>query len=387
MQFRNLALAALASAAYGQDLQTALSNQPSLSNLTTYLKLYPSLLSQISQMSNITLLAPNNNAFEMALNASGGAFQANDTSLIEAVLSYHVLNGSYSNFSSMPMFIPTALGPGMYANVSSGQVVEVVGSNSTNGSTTIFSGLFANSTVTNSTNFTNGYIHIIDRFLTLPANITDTAVQLGLRSAVGALQVAGLASAVDMLENVTCFIPQNEAFQAIGGTLATDSQMDLSRILEYHVVNGSVLYSTDIKNGTKVVSMNDLELTISTYMDKNGTEVIYVNSAKVITPNVLVGNGVVHVIDNVLNPGNRTAVPNYTATSDSPAFSGASSATGEVFTSGVASATTTVETGAVASATMSGSSSSSSSGLAAPMATGGLGAAALFGGAAVLMNM
>ncbi|KPI35499.1 Stabilin-2 [Cyphellophora attinorum] len=373
MQFRNLALAALASAAYGQDLKTALSNQPSLSNLTTYLNLFPSLLSQISQMSNITLLAPNNNAFEMALNASGGAFQNNDTSLIEAVLSYHVLNGSYSNFSSMPMFIPTALGPGMYANH---QWLD-----------NDLLWLFANSTVTNSTNFTNGYIHIIDRFLTLPANITDTAVQLGLRSAVGALQVAGLASAVDMLENVTCFIPQNEAFQAIGGTLATDSQMDLSRILEYHVVNGSVLYSTDIKNGTKVVSMNDLELTISTYMDKNGTEVIYVNSAKVVTPNVLVGNGVVHVIDNVLNPGNRTAVPNYTATSDSPAFSGASSATGEVFTSGVASATTTVETGAVASATASGSSSSSSSGLAAPMATGGLGAAALFGGAAVLMNM
>ena len=384
MHMRLPLLAAMAAAASAQDLSTALADQSSLSNLTTYLKLFPSLLSSLSEMSNVTILAPNNNAFEAALNSSTGqAFSGNDTAAIEALLSYHVLNGTYSNFSSMPMFIPTALDSmGMYANISRGQVVEAIGSNSSNG-TTFYSGLLFNSTVMNSTNFTNGIVHIIDRFLQLPVNVTDTVVQLGLRSAVGALQVAGLADTVDTASNITCFIPENSAFQAIGATLATESQSNLSRILEYHVVKSGVFYSTDLMNGTNLTSYNDLPLTITTEME-NGTEVIYVNSAKVITPNVLVANGVVHVIENVLNPGNRTAVANSSATDN--AFSGASSATGEVFTSGVASATVTVDTSAVASAQATASGSSSSSGLAGPVATAGMGAAALFGGAALVLN-
>lgn len=385
MRVHNL-LPLLAPAVYGQDLMTALSDQPMLSNLTTYLSLFPSLMSSISKMSNVTLLAPSNMAFEAALGSStASAFSANDTQAITALLEYHVLNGTYSNFSMMPQFVPTALMSGMYANVSNGQVVEAIGSNGTN--TTFFSGLLSNSTSSNMTNFTSGVIYTIDRFLTLPTNISDTAVQLNLRSAVGALEVAGLADAVDALQNVTCFVPDNAAFQAIGSALATTSKSDLSRILEYHVVNGSVLYSPSIMNGSNVTSMNGLEITITTEME-NGTEVIFVNSARVLTPNVLVANGVVHVIDNVLNPGNRTAKADTSATSDAPAFSGASSVSEEPFTSGVASATTTVETGgaqSVASSAASGASSSSSGG-AMPMATGDIGAAALFG-AAVLLNL
>jgi uncharacterized surface protein with fasciclin (FAS1) repeats len=394
MHTKTLLMSSLAALAHGQELMNVLSNDSMLSNLTTYLSLFPAFMSQLKDMNNITLLAPSNEAFAQALNSSGSnAFAANDTEAISALLSYHILNGTYSNFSSMPEFIPTALMEGMYANVTGGQVVEVIGGgNSTNA--TAFSGLLSNSTImANSTmNFTGGVLHVVDRFLQLPSNITDTAVQLGLRSAVGALQVAGLADAVDMLKDVTCFVPYNEAFQAVGGTLATASPDELMRILEYHVVNGTVAYSTDIMNGTNLTSYNDLQLTISIYKDSKGNDEIFVNSAKVITPNVLVANGVIHVIDGVLNPGNMTAKADATASSQAPAFSDASSASGTPFTSGVAEATTTVDTSSVESAMASatsaaGSGSSTSSGLAAPLMTGAIGPAALFGGAAVLLNL
>ena len=388
MHFKVLTLAWLVSAAAGQGLTQTLMNQPSLSNLTAYLQLYPNILSELSSMSNITVLAPSNQAFMAALNSSTGmAFSTNMTDSITALFSYHVLQGTYSNFSNMPEFLTTALMPGMYANVTGGQAVEAIASSDMpNATTTFFSGLLQNSTVvTNGTaNFTGGVVHIIDNFLSLPTNITDTAVELNLASAVGALNIANLADAVDTMMDVTCFIPTNAAFQAVGGNLATSTPQELARILEYHVVNGTVGYSSMLSNGTMLTTMNGIAVTIT---KQDGD--IFVNSAKVLTPNVLVANGVVHVIDGVLNPGNRTAVANPSASTQAPAFSGASSASDAPFTSGVPAPTTTVNTAGPSNAASSaaGGASSSSSGGAVPMKTGAVGAAALFGGAAALMNM
>lgn len=390
MHFRTIALAGCASAVAGQSLTEVLTSQPSLSNLTTYLSLYPTFLGELGSMSNITLLAPSNMAFASALNSSTGAAlaTASGTDMITALFSYHILNGTYSNFSAMPEFVSTALMPGMYANVTGGQVVEVIaGSNMANASTTFYSGYLQNtSIVANSTmNFTGGVVHIVDRFLALPENITNTAVQLNLRSAVGALTMANLANIIDTTMDVTCFIPNNEAFQAVGATLATSSPQDIARILEYHIVNGTVGYSSLLSNGSMLTTMNGIPVTI-TKEDGN----IFINSARVVTSDVLVANGVVHVIDGVLNPGNRTATANPSASTQEPAFSGASSTSDTPFTSGVPSATTSINTEgptSMVSNAATGSGTSSSSGGAVPVKTGAVGAAALFGGAAVIWNM
>merc|ERR1712000_267498 len=219
---------------------------------------FPTLLNELSSMSNITLLAPSNMAFETALNSStGAAFTANNTDVISALFSYHVLNGSYTNFSTMPEFVHTALMPGMYANVTGGQAVEALtSSNMSNATTTFYSGLLQNSTVaTNGTfNSTGGVVHVVDHFLVMPENLTNTAVQLNLRSAVGALTVAGLADAVDTMMDATFFVPDNAAFQAIGSALATSTPQELARILQYHVVNGTVGYSSMLTNGSTLTT-------------------------------------------------------------------------------------------------------------------------------------
>lgn len=292
--------------------------------------------------------------------------------LTDVLCSYHILNGTYGNFTNTT-FVPTALQPGAYANVTGGQRVEALGG----GNATFLSGLLQNATVVNSTNFTGGVIHIIDRFLTLPQNISTSAVALNLTSAVGALTNLSLADTVDNTRDLTVFIPNNAAFSAIGGNIANLTTQNLTDILEYHVVAGQVLYSTDLMNDTSVPTLQGNNLTV--YLE--GSDV-YVDNAKVIFPNVLVRNGVVHVIDRVLNPSNTTLTPN-TATTEQ-AFAGATSASDVPFTSGVATPTSAVNTGAVASAA---SSATSSGGAFRPIETGAIGMAALFGGAAAVMNM
>jgi uncharacterized surface protein with fasciclin (FAS1) repeats len=230
--------------------------------------------------------------------------------------------------------------------------------------------------------FDNGVIHVIDSFLMLPANVSTTAVNANLTSLVGALNSTDLVSAVDSTPDVTIFAPSNAAFKAIGSAAGNLSMEALSSILTYHVVEGTVGYSSSLE-AMNLTTLNGADLSIT--VDQG---IVFVNSAKVIIPDVLVANGVVHVIDGVLNPDNAGAEPDKTG--DSNAFPGATSAADEPFTSGVPTPTGSVPTAGAGSEGDSGSSSASvsSTGMAAmPMRTGAIGAAALFGGAAALYNM
>ena len=150
MHYKYLSLAALAAGASAQtmNLTAALMSSPDLTNLTSYVSLFPDLLSQLSMAQNVTILAPSNEAFATFLNSSAGsAITSNDTAAIQALLMYHVLNGTHpaASIMSTPAFVPTMLTNMMYTNVTGGQVVEAV----TQGmDVEIYSGLLMNSTVT-----------------------------------------------------------------------------------------------------------------------------------------------------------------------------------------------------------------------------------------------
>ena len=76
------------------------------------------------------------------------------------------------------------------------------------------------------------------------------------------------------------------------------STTELASLLEYHVVNGSnfVGYSANLPNGTVLKSRQGGNLTI-TFASNS----LFVNSARVIQADLLIANGVLHVIDNVLD--------------------------------------------------------------------------------------
>ena len=111
-----------------------------------------------------------------------------------------------------------------------------------------------------------------------------------------------MADSLDVLDyskDLTMFIPNNQAFASIASALENMTAAALASVMKYHAVQGNW---PNFYVGTKgwtfgqnetLTTTNGENITITT--TSNGTT--YVNSAQVITPNLLVANGVVHVID------------------------------------------------------------------------------------------
>lgn len=122
-QFLGAALAV--GAARAQNLTSVLAGNSNLTALTTLLSGSPDLAGALSNATNITLLAPSNEALG-ALNSSGLLSSSSQQGLIQALLNYHVLLGVFnaSNITETPAFPATLLNDTAYTNVTGGQVVE-----------------------------------------------------------------------------------------------------------------------------------------------------------------------------------------------------------------------------------------------------------------------
>ena len=127
--------------------------------------------------------------------------------------------------------------------------------------------------------------------LTIPGDDASTLIAANLTALAGALNQTNLAQNISSQKDLTIFAPDNGAFSGIGNLVANLTMMQLETILDYHVVQGNVLYSTSITNST-VQALNGADLHLSVIDGE-----MFVNSAKVVQANVLVDNGVVHVID------------------------------------------------------------------------------------------
>jgi uncharacterized surface protein with fasciclin (FAS1) repeats len=228
-------------------------------------------------------------------------------------------------------------------------------------------------------NFTGGVIHIIDRLLVLPVEADETLSAANLTALRGALNATNLTDTVNETRNITVFAPTNEAIQDIGSALANLTTEQITDVLSYHVVAGTIGYSSTLENGTELPTVNGESVTIIV-----GDGGVFVNNAKVVVADVLIANGVVHVIDQVLNPTNATLAKG-DEEEGAAAYEGASAASDVPFTSGVPTASTTIGPEATSAANpTAGSSSSSTAGAPAPMKTGAVGMSALLGAAAAV---
>ena len=147
MSLKHLCILALAGCALAQtpNLTQALNSSSDLTQLQALLALNPQLLQTLSGASNITILAPSNQAFSKIDNATLSGLAANQ-GLVTAVLQYHVLNGTYlsSAITNASTFVPTLLTNPLFTNVTGGQVVKAI---KQNGNVTFYSGLLSNSSV------------------------------------------------------------------------------------------------------------------------------------------------------------------------------------------------------------------------------------------------
>jgi len=138
-------------------------------------------------------------------------------------------------------------------------------------------------------------------------NIVQTALAGGQFTTLASLlQKAGLVETLSSGGPFTVFAPTDEAFakvpKATLDALAADPAK-LKAVLLYHVVAGRVP-AADVVKLTSAQTLNGASVKI-----KVDAGTVYVDGAKVVTPDVAASNGIIHVIDSVLLPPGATPAP------------------------------------------------------------------------------
>jgi transforming growth factor-beta-induced protein len=278
------------------------------------------------------ILAPNNDAFnKIPYSSLNDAFKANNQDTITNVLEYHILQGTHLAallVPGTPTFLPTLLTSPEWNNVTGGQRVENIAQA---GDVVVFvSGQGSRSTLTQADlSFTGGVVQIIDSLLIPPSNITETTQAFNLTSFEGALYAANKLPSDSTTQSLTFFAPWNEAFQALGPAISSMTSDELAQIMDYHTVP-QLVYSTGLTNGTKYLTAQGENITI-----RHSGNNVYINSAQLLQSDILIANGVIHMIDNVLNPQGPDAQPNPVIASQAPVYASASSVTNLPFTSAI----------------------------------------------------
>lgn len=132
------------------------------------------------------------------------------------------------------------------------------------------------------------------------SNIVQTAVGAGqFKTLAGLLKTAGLAKTLQGKGPYTVFAPTDAAFAKVPkstlNALAKDKAA-LRSVLLYHVAAGKVPAAKVVKlKSAKTLNGQSVSIRV-----RNGN--VFVNGAKVTTPDVMASNGVIHVINKVLIP-------------------------------------------------------------------------------------
>ena len=136
-----------------------------------------------------------------------------------------------------------------------------------------------------------------------PQSIVDVATANGsFTTLIAALEATGLDTTLSNMDSkFTVFAPTDDAFALLGQDVIDSLLADtdtLSDILTYHVISGEVDSSAAISSAGSLVEMVNGD-SIGLSLDGDN---LLVNTATVILVDVAADNGVIHVIDAVLTP-------------------------------------------------------------------------------------
>ena len=131
----------------------------------------------------------------------------------------------------------------------------------------------------------------------------------GVSTAVEAASTAGLGEAIASTDGMTIFVPSNDAFaagpqDAIAGLLADPEQ--LSGVITYYAVPGKVMAADAMAlaegGPASVTTVNGADLTIMVTDGNVMIEGATGATATVVTPDIEIGNVVLHVVDGLVLP-------------------------------------------------------------------------------------
>lgn len=139
-------------------------------------------------------------------------------------------------------------------------------------------------------------------------DIVDTATEAGtFTTLLKAVETAGLKDTLKGPGPFTVFAPNDEAFAKLPkGELdkLLKNKKKLAEVLNYHVVSGAAVKSSEAAAMPTAKTVNGAEIAIdaSNGVKLNGT-------ATVVSADIATTNGVIHVIDTVLMPPKAGAKP------------------------------------------------------------------------------
>jgi uncharacterized surface protein with fasciclin (FAS1) repeats len=140
---------------------------------------------------------------------------------------------------------------------------------------------------------------------TAEKDVVSTAVAAGqFKTLAAALGAAGLVDTLKGPGPFTVFAPTDAAFAklpagTVEGLLKPENKDQLTAILTYHVVPGTVMAADIVKlRQAETVSGKVLSVKVN-----GGT--VMINDAKVTATDIAASNGVIHVIDSVVLPPTR----------------------------------------------------------------------------------
>ena len=227
----------------------------------------------------LTVFAPSNEAFA----AAGIDLSSLDQSALERILNYHIIGDSLPAAALMTERYQTNSGKFIDLAVDGGTVVIEPSTDAARVTTADISG-------------SNGFIHIIDKVLTPPSELSQIVGDNNdlslLNEAIG--RFPDLVSAVEGFDtNLTVFAPTNAAFEAFLAQFPQYESLEdvpdqvLLTILQYHLVgeerfSGAVTGELETLQGEPIVAENI--------------------APALATTDINASNGVAHVINQVLVP-------------------------------------------------------------------------------------
>jgi uncharacterized surface protein with fasciclin (FAS1) repeats len=261
--------------------------------------------------SNLTLLAPSNDAFGLLSNQLGfrtiaEMVDALPASTLESILLYHVLPGRLTG--------PDLLVGGASQNTSlvQGATTLALAVDTSNGIRVTDSigrvGIIGLTDVPND----NGVFHVVDRVLLPPGLLTVLqTVQSNperFQGLVNNVNPALTTALNDPSASYTLFAPVNEAFTAAATVLQPLAPNQIEAALRYHVLGTRVL-SSQITFGTPLATLlAGQTITINAGSPPTIVDTTTTN-ARITGVDIIASNGVVHVIDKVLLPVLPAAAP------------------------------------------------------------------------------
>ncbi|MCH7413104.1 fasciclin domain-containing protein [Belliella sp. R4-6] len=272
-----------------QNEQLILGTVEDLQNFTLFVQAVnrAGLQEALAQQGPFTVFAPNDEAFRETLQSLGiSSIQNIPSDELQALLAYHIIPGRI-----------------LYNQIPTGEVETFLESINI-----IFSRNGNNLTINDSIQILsrniearNGMIHEIDKVLFPPANsILNVVENNGFSTFLAAVEAVEFEGLLANEGPFTLFVPTNAAFTRYLTEIDIDQETlldspELDRIISYHLIDG-VLPAASIVAGS-VPSLTEAPIFLS--VAPNGA--IWVNGkARITASNLAADNGLVHVIDQVI---------------------------------------------------------------------------------------